>query len=324
MKIMRKIIFLLLFYCVLFSVDCKMAFSATLLDRVVATVNNEIITWSELRTKIEIDGRKLLADLPDKERSKQMGEIERIFLNSMIDHKLQLQEARNRGLDVSSSEAENAINDIKKKYNLTDEGFIESLKAEGFTNDQYKAQLKEQILLSKIVRYEVNESILIPDQRINEYYEANKEQYREKETIRISQIFFPGNRENASEKADLEAKAEKIMQRIKRGEAFAKAVSKLAGDAGSEFAGDLGYMKRGSMLKEIEDAAFSLKEGEVSSPFWGPGGLRIIKLEDILKGSEIDEVRQEIKEILFQKAFKLKYEEWVKMLREKAYIEIKL
>jgi peptidyl-prolyl cis-trans isomerase SurA len=320
---MKKIIILAIIYCLLLTVYSPLSYSAVLLDRVVATVNDEVITWSELRRNIELEGKEFLKGLTDEERAKKIQEIEKPFLNSMIDVKLQLQEARKFGLNISLSETEGAIADIKRKYNLTDESLIESLKAEGFTLDEYRTRLAEQILLSKVVRHRVRDNILIMDKEIEEYYEANKEKYRKREKVRIRQIFFT-KPEDDTQKANIEVKAQEIIQRIKKGEDFAKIANEFSEDASKEFGGDLGYVSRGSVLKEIEDVAFALNIGEVSRPFWSSTGLHIVKLEDRIEGSNIEEVRNKIKEVLFEKAFKLKYEDWIKGLREKAYIEINL
>ncbi|MEF9426525.1 MAG: peptidylprolyl isomerase, partial [Candidatus Mariimomonas ferrooxydans] len=95
-------------------------------------------------------------------------------------------------------------------------------------------------------------------------------------------------------------------------------------DASREFGGDLGYLSRGSVLKEIEDVAASLMVGEVSEPFWSFSGLHIIKLEDKIEGSNIEEIRNRIKGLLFEQTFKLKYSDWLKSMRAKAYIKINL
>jgi peptidyl-prolyl cis-trans isomerase SurA len=325
---MKRAVLLNLIIIMVFSLLNQIAgleksYGGILLDRIVATVNGEVITWSELRKVIELEGKEFLKGTTGEERERKIKELEKSFLNDLIDMKLQLQEARRIGLDVSDSETEGAINEIKKKYNLTDEAFINSLKAEGFTLEEYKTRLAEQILLSKVVNFEVRNNIIISDREIEEYYEANKEKYSEKEKVRIRQIFFAPP-EDEAKRADIEAKAEEVIERIKKGEDFAKLASEFSEDPSREFGGDLGYVSRGSILKEIEEIAFGLKTGEVSKPFWSSKGLHIIKLEDRIEGKDIEEVREEIKEILFERAFKLRYDEWIKKLREKAYIEIKL
>jgi len=336
--LMKKLIFLprtrcspFTVYCLLFAICCSLftvhsspSYSAILLDRVIATVNNEIITWGEFRKNIELESKEFLRGIPENEQEKKLKEFEKFFLNSMIDIKLQLQEARKMGLYVSPSETDNAISDIKKKYNLTDEILTESLKAEGFPLEEYRMRLSEQILLSKVVRQEVRDNILIDDKEIEKYYEANKEKFQREKKARIRQIFFAADVKDSSQKIKIETKAEEILQRIKKGEDFAKLAGEFSEDASRQYGGDLGYVSHGSILKEIEDVAFALKVGEVSRPFWSSKGLHIIKSEDMIEGGNVEKVREEIKEILFEEAFKLKYEDWIKRLRENAYIEIKL
>jgi len=301
----------------------KNTYGGVLFDRVVAIVNEEVITWSELRRMIELEGKEFLKGKTGEEREREIKRLENSFLNDLINMKLQLQEARRIGLSVSESEVNEAISEIKRKYHLTDEALLNSLKAEGFTLEEYRTRLAEQILLSKVVNFEVKNSIVISDKEIDEYYEANKEKYKGKEKVRIRQIFF-ALPEDESQRALIEAKAEEIVKRLEEGEDFAELASKFSEDPSREFGGDLGYVSHGSILKEIEDIAFGLKKGEISKPFWSSKGLHIIKVEDKIDPKEIKEVREEIKEILFKKAFRLKYDEWIKELRERAYIEIKV
>ncbi len=174
-----------------------------------------------------------------------------------------------------------------------------------------------------MVNFSVKGNIVVSQKEIEEHYEANKEKYGEKEKLKIRQIFFAAP-EDKSQKAAIETKAQDMMQRIHKGEDFAKLASEFSEDPGRQFGGDLGYISRGSALNEIEEVAFALKKDEVSRPFWSPTGLHIIKLEDKIEGGGIEKVGDKIKETLFQKTFELKYHEWKTGLREKAYVEIKL
>ena len=296
---------------------------AVLLDRIVATVNDEVITWSELMNVIILDGKEFLSGVSGKEREEKIRELERPFLDNLIEMKLQLQQARKMGLDVNDAEIEGAINEIKNKYGLTDETLKDSLKAEGLTTEDYRARLADQILVRKAVNFAVRNNIVISDREIEKYYEDNKAKYDAGEKLKIRQIFF-ALPEDESQKQAVESKARDLEQRIKKGEDFAKLAREFSEDPSREFGGDLGYISRGSVLKEIEDVAVALKTGEVSRPFRSPAGLHIIKLEDRIEGGGIEKVRDEIKETLFQKAFESKYREWTTGLRERAYIEIKL
>lgn len=297
--------------------------SAVLLDKVAATVNDEVITWSELMNVIYLEGKKILADLPEDVKKQRIKELERPFLNNLIEMKLQLQEARRLGLDVTGSELDDAIAEIKTKFEMTDEIFMRSLEAEGLTLEDYRARFEEQILLRKVVNFAVKGNIVVSDREIEEYYEANKQDFAGEEKVSIRQIFFKYPDDETVRPA-IEEKARRVLQRITAGEDFAKIASEFSEGPGRQFGGDLGYISRGSIIREVEDMAFSLKTGEVSSPFWSSAGLHIIKVDDRIEGGSLEQVREKVEEIIYQKTFDSKYNEWRTGLRENAYVEIKL
>lgn len=313
---LKAVILLILIWQILIP---EWAYSAIFLDKVVATVNGEVITWSELMSVVEVEGAKALEGLEGKERVSKSGEIAKYLLNSMIDVKLQLMEARKLGFDVSDNELEAAIADIKTRYNLSPEALITSLQSEGFTLEEYKKRLSEQILLSKISNFRVKNNILITDSEVKEYYNADEGSAE----VRIRQIFFSMPESNEQKEA-LDKRAEEVMQRIKAGENFASLAIEFSEDASKEFGGDLGFIGRGTILKEVEDVAFSLKVGDVSAPFWSPAGLHIIKAEEIREGSAVTEPVEKVKDMLFQRKYNMMYDQWIKMLRENAYIEVNL
>lgn len=296
---------------------------AVLLDKVAATVNEEVITWSELMNVIYLEGKKFLADVPEEVKNKRIKELERPFLNNLIETKLQLQEARRLGLDVSESELDDAIAEIKTKYGMTDEVFMNSLQAEGLTLKDYKSRFADQILLQKVVNFAVKNNIVVSDREIEEYYETNKKDFAGEEKVSIRQIFF-ARPDDEQGQAAIEEKARGILQRITAGEDFAKMATEFSEGPSRPFGGDLGYVSRGSIIREVEDMAFSLKTGEVSSPFWSSAGLHIIKVDDRIEGGSLEQVREKVKEIIYQKTFESKYNEWRTGLRENAYVEIKL
>jgi peptidyl-prolyl cis-trans isomerase SurA len=303
---------------------CPEVQSAVLLDRVVATVNDEVITWSELMNIIIFEGREYLSSEDDKSREEKIREMERPFLNMLIEMKLQTQEAKAMGLTVNDDEIKSAMSDIRAKYNMTEDAFLASLAKEGIMIEDYGKGLGDQILLQKVVNYTVKGSVVVTDKEVEEYFNANRKLYdNEKEKFRIRQIFFPVPADDPG-KGDIEAKAREIVQRIKSGDSFAKLANEFSEGPGRRFGGDLGYISRGSALAEIEKAADALETGGVSEPFWSSAGLHIIKLEERVESDGKEKAREKISEKLFNKAYELKYHEWKTGLKEKAYIEIKL
>lgn len=320
--ILKALFLIILFLPVLFLTPSN-ANSAVLLDRVVATVNDEVITWSELMSAIMLEGKAVLDKSVSEERKKQIKELEGPFLEELINLRLQLQAARQMRLGVSEAEIDGSIDEIKSQYNLTDESLNASLEAEGLTVTEYRTRLSDQILLQKTINFTVRSKVVITDMKIEEYYNKNKDLFAEKESLKIRQIFFLDPKDSSA-RSDLLIKAEGIAKDIQDGKDFSELAGELSEGPEKEFGGDLGYLKLGTALKEVEDAALALKIGEVSKPFWSPAGLHIIKLEDRSGDGGVDKVRDQIKEKLFQEAFESKYRQWRAGLREKAYIEIKL
>jgi len=295
---------------------------AVMLDRVVATVNDEIITWSELVGVINVEGRQQLENLSESERQRMIKKMERPYLNNLIEVKLQVQEARRLGLTVSDAEVEGAIAEIKNKFHVTDADFLESLKAERMTMAEYKARLSEQIMMQKVVNMEVRSKIIVSDDDVQNYYEAHEGEFSGNKRIKIRQIFFaagPGARRD-----DVEAKADSVYQKLLEGADFQMMAMEYSEGPNRASGGDLGYIVSGTALKEIEEAAESLNVGEISRPFQSPYGIHIIKLEDRIEGGNSEKAKREIRDRLGQKEFETRYHEWLAELREKAFIEIKL
>lgn len=320
---MKKTIVAILIFVTLFLV-CPEVQSALLLDRVVATVNDEVITWSELMNIILFEGRAHLNSESDKSRKEKIRELERPFLNMLIDMRLQTQEAKAMGLTVYDDEIKSAMIDIRAKYNMTEDAFLASLSEEGITMEEYSKGLGDQILLQKVVNFAVKGSVVVTDKEVEEYYNANRALYNdEKEKFRIRQIFFAVP-DDDSVRDNIEASALEIWQRIKKGEDFAKLANEFSEGPGRRFGGDLGYISKGSALAEIEEAVNALEIEGVSEPFWSSAGLHIIKLEERVAAGETEKAREKIREKLLNKAYELKYHEWKIGLKEQAYIEIKL
>jgi peptidyl-prolyl cis-trans isomerase SurA len=280
---------------------------AVFLDRIVAVVNDEVITWSELVKEMQID-------------QSAGSRSERDVLDSLVNKKLQLIEAKRLGIKAKKSEIQSTVEDIKAKYNISDEQLNESLNAQGLTMEDYKTELKEQILLTKVVTYEVKGKIIITDQQMRQYYKTHYEQEGGEEKIKLKQIFINAPQDESASK-DLENQAEAMYSRIKSGENFDTVASALSG---GWIASDLDYVTKTDLIPEVADVAFSLSAGQVSHPFWSPSGLHILKVDDRKGEGHYEKLKEEIKDRLYEEIFKEEYSRWLSNLRKKAFIEIKL
>jgi peptidyl-prolyl cis-trans isomerase SurA len=297
--------------------------AAILLDRVVAVVNKEVITWSELYKVMEFEATTQIKNLSEEERKKLFKESEASFLETLIDMRLQLQEARSLGLEVTQEEVKETIGNIQKKYSMTQTDFIESLKKEGLSIEDYQKRLSEQILINKVVNYQIRNKIVIADAEVKRYMEANRESFSGSETYKLRQIFFQ-KPEGTLDKKTIEEKAVEVIKRLKAGEDFSALARVYSEDSSGRLGGDLGFVNKDLMAKESVEVLSGMNVGDFSMPFWTAKGLHIIKLEEKVSAQNIDKVREDVRKQLTEEQFSEKYKSWIKGLREKAYIEVRL
>ena len=293
-----------------------------LLDRVVAVVNQDVITWSELYRAMEADASPKIKELQKDEQRKVLKENEAVFLETLINVRLQLQEAKNAGVRVSDEELQGAIDNIKKKYSMSDAAFNESLKQEGLTFAEYKKRLWEQIVISKLVNSQIRNKIVVTDEDLKKFVAENKEASETAESYRISQIFL--KKQKNADNSKLEEKAGDLLKKIEQGESFSDLAKQYSEDPSAKAGGDLGLLKKSQLNKTFTDVLSGMQPGDVSKPFWTERGLHIIKLESRKAARSKDEVSEEAGNMLRNKLFTGRYNAWMKSLREKSFIDVRL
>jgi peptidyl-prolyl cis-trans isomerase C len=185
--------------------------------------------------------------------------------------------------------------------------------------------LVNDLLSKELIKREVMAKISITEEDMRSYYKANSESYTAPETIRARHILVrvPANAEE-NIKQEAGKKAEGILERIKSGEDFAKLATELSDDAGSkEKGGDVGFFQRGRMVKPFEDAAFSMKKGEVSGLVETKFGFHIIRVEDRKEAQlkPFDGVKEEIRAALTNLFEQEKTTEYVDEAMKKAGVK---
>lgn len=306
--------------CVILLSYAAFADSAILLDKVVAIVNKEVITWSDLYKAMEFEANDEIKAMKDEDKRRFFKENEAMFLESLIDMRLQLQEAAKAGITASEEDVNRAIENIQKKYSMTDEAFKEAISKEGFTLAEYRKKLSEQITISRIVEREVRSKILVTEGEIDKYLSENKDLAKEIEGFHISHIFL----RKTDDKKQLEEKAMGIYQKIKAGEGFPELARQYSEDASARSGGDLGFIKKSDMSKDFLNVLSKMKVGDVSEPFWGVDGIHIIRLDEKKEIKTPQELREMVRQKLLDEKFNREYKNWIKGLREKAYVEIKM
>jgi len=320
--VQKRAVYLIVFF--LWSFSCASAAAEELIDRIVAVVNNEVITLSDVNkvTTLMFAG----VDKQQAFTEDQRAEIEQKALEQLIEKKLIEQKAKEVALKVDDKEVSRAVEDVLKKNNISLEQLKEILKKDGSSFEEYRKMLRSEILQSKVIGREVRSKITITDKDIQEYYEKNV-QHQEKpgEKVRIQQIFFATPPDTTPKQVEkLTNQLEEIRAKIIAGEDFGQMAAKLSQDPSAKEGGDLGYFGRGELLPLIENVAFSLQAGEVSQVTRSPAGLHLIKVID-KKGAEgekgVKASRDEIEENLYRREVDVLFLKWMEELKKKAYIK---
>ncbi|MBI4336108.1 MAG: peptidylprolyl isomerase [Candidatus Omnitrophica bacterium] len=297
------------------------AFPATL-DKVIVVVNGETITQGELDQAFAPMFEKMKMKYKGEELSRQLNDARKEILNTMVEEKLILSVARNKKIEAGDPEVAARMDDVKSKFD-SGEKFAEALKEGGITLAELKQKYAEQIIIAKLIDAEVRKKIVVSPSESLEYYEAHKEEFREPEQVKLRNILIRPD----EDMKDTEARvlSEKILGFLKAGDDFDELALKYSKGPGADDGGDLGFVSKGQMLKEIEDVVFNLPAGQYSDVVKTRLGYHIFKVEEKKpkRIKDIGEVRSEVEKIIFSTKGKQMYKTWVEDLKKNAYISFR-
>jgi len=296
---------------------------ASVTDRVLAIVNNDAITLSDLQEAIAVyqyENRDR-APAPANELAPQ-------FLTRMIDNRLQIQEAERDKIVIEDAEIEEELTDRLKKMNVKSrEEFDSMLKAQGLSIDAVRRRISDEIRRNRIVGRKVRLRISVTEAEVTQYLEANRAKLETGLTYHARHILIqpdPGASDAAWENARI--RADLIRSQLLEGADFAELAKQHSQDASARDGGDLGTLKRGELAQDIELQILSLAPGEVSLPHRSALGYHIFRLEskDSLEGEGLTRVKAQIREILFREKFDARYDAWIKEIKQRAIIDVRL
>jgi peptidyl-prolyl cis-trans isomerase SurA len=295
-------------------------------DRVVAVVNQEIITLSEIEKWINPLKEEIVAQ--DRlEKREQVQALCRQVLEKLIEEKLIEQEVKKSEIKVSSKEIEAALEEVKRRNTATQEDLEKALAVEGLTLEAYKKQIEKGLKRQKLIHWSVKVEEKAGEKELREFYQKNMDRYRIKETYRPAQILFIVPKGAALEEIrEIRKKCQKVLERIKRGENFGEMALLYSEDFSNKNHGDLGDFKRGDLLPAFEKEALRLKVGEVSGIVRTEYGFHIIKLLD-RRGMDplpFEEVLERVKADFYDSEMEKAFKQYLSTLKEKSVIEIKL
>jgi len=298
--------------------------SGEICNRVVAIVNDEVVTLYELNTMMQA-----LTGIPSEQLKNKSEEVyfktRQKVLNDLIDQKIVLEKIKELKIEVTAKEVDQAVERVKADNQLTQEDLLAELKEQGSNYESYRESIEKELERIQLVNYEVKSKIILREEEIEEYYNTHRDEFTSEGRVRLALVFL--KQEDPADKNEARAlyqKAQDILSMIKGGKNFANLARKFSNGPGASEGGDLGVFKMSQLNPEMADIIKDLSAGEVSKPIIRPYGIKIIKVEEKDGGGEksLEQVRNAIQTILYKKELNKRYSAWIKELRKKAYIKI--
>jgi len=297
---------------------------AEITNRIVATINSDIITLHDLNVSIKRLTGLSAKDLQLK-NEKEFYEIRRAILDNLVNEKITEQQIIKLGIKVTAKDVEEAIEKVKRENDFTQEELIYNLKQEGVTLEEYKDKIEKQIERFRLVNYEVKSKIVITEEEIKKYYQTHSKEYTEISKVRLARIFLRVRNPNDKEEiARVKSLGVEILQRIKQGHDFSEMAKTYSqGPAGPE-GGNLGWIKASQLEPTLRKKIDKLSVGEHADLDLAPSGFQIIKLAEEKKGGlkSFEEIRDAIYSKLFKEKAEKRYATWLNKLRKESFIKI--
>ena len=295
---------------------------ASVTDRVIAVVNNDAITLAELQEAIAVYRYE------NQQAPEPTDELVQQFLRRMIESRLQLQEAERDKIVVDEPEVEEELAERIKKVNVKSrEEFERLIKAQGLTLEAVKKRMRDGIKVSRLIRRKVTARVSVTDAEIAKYLEANRQKLETGLSYHARHILLVP--EGADTEAGWEAariKAELLRTQLRQGADFVELARQHSRDASAKDGGDLGTLKRGELAQDVETQILALQPGEISKPYRSQLGYHVFRLEskEGLEGEALVRAQAQIREILFREKYEVRLDAWLKELKQRAIIEVRL
>jgi len=312
----------------------------TVVEEIVARINNNIITHADLKRARE----QLLAEMHQQEpnaTAQEEREREKDLLRDLIDQQLLLQKGEELGISADT-EVVKRLDELRKQMHADSmEELEKAAQAQGVSFEEFKQNMKNGIITQRVIGQEVGSHISVTQQEIQQEYDKHKAEMERPEEVRLSEILIstqttaPVKTEKGKEVlpetpspetvAKAQAKADQVYALLQKGGKFDDLAKQYSDGPTSAVGGDLEYFKRGTLSKELEQQVFAMKTGDYTKPIRTNQGFVILKVTEHQDAGipPLKDVESKIQENLYMQKMQPALRDYLTKLREDAYIDIK-
>jgi peptidyl-prolyl cis-trans isomerase SurA len=315
----------------------------TVVEEIIARVNNEIITRTELAHSREQLKQEAQQNNPTG-ADRAIAEKQRDILRDLIDQQLLLQKGKDLGI-TGDTELIKRLDEMRKQMNLASmEELEKAAEAQGISYEEFKQNTRNQIITQRVIGQEVGSHMALNKDEVKKFYEEHKAEMEQPEQIRLSELLIapakaasapapeatatpmaPPPTDDEAALAAAQAKAQALLDQIRKGASFEDLAKKNSNGPSAAQGGDLSYFKRGVLAKELEDRVFALKAGEVTDVIRTKQGFVILKVTEHQAAGvpSLKEVEPRIQDAIYMQRLQPALRAYLSKLREEAFIDIK-
>ena len=308
----------ILAFCVQFAAG---AAESQVLNGVAAVVNEDVVTYSQVRELTGALETSLRANFSGNALTDHIKEVRLRALNDLIDRQLILQEFKKMKGQIPPHAIEDRVNVIiREEFGGDKSAFLRTIAAQGFTLDHIRKMEEEKIIVQAMRSREVKNEPLIAPGAVEGYYRAHLQEWTTNDQVKLRMIkIAPG-----SDPAKKRKMIQEIREKIVRGAYFASLAKVYSEDSTQDNGGDWGWVKHGDLNPEMEQVVFHLPTGKVSEIIELNQTFYIMLAEQKKGGvaKPLKELRTEIENRLLQVERQKDQQEWLQRLRKKAFVKI--
>jgi peptidyl-prolyl cis-trans isomerase SurA len=293
-------------------------------EDIVAHVNDRIITQSDYdRAMKEVDDEAKQHGATMQQISEQHKDL----LRSLVDQQLWLSKAKE--LDINGdTELVKRLDEIRKQYNMaTLEDLEKAAKEQGYSYEDFKANIRNQIVTQEVMRQEVGRRVQFTPGEVQQFYDAHKQDYAKPESVQLSEILIStgDNPDDAAKAAAGKTKADDIEAKLHAGGDFAQLAKSFSDGTTAAEGGNFGTFHRGDLAKVFEDSTFDLKSGQTTEPIRTKQGYVIFRVDKHEAGGvpPFKDVEEQVEQSYYESRMEPAMRAYLTEMREQAYIDIK-
>ncbi|HLT78200.1 MAG TPA: peptidylprolyl isomerase [Ferrovibrio sp.] len=242
-------------------------------QRIVALVNDEVISLRDINQRSRvIMATARLPDTPEVMRA-----VREQAMRSLIDERLQMQEAKRRGISVSQQELDSAIALIERQFGIPAGRFEDFAQRSGIDPAIFIAQVRAELTWARMVRARLNATVTVTDQEIDEQIAKLRSLAGQTEEL-ISEILVPVD--NPDQEEPQRQTAQRIVEQLRAGASFPAMARQFSRGTTATNGGEVGWIQRGTLPEEVEQVIAQMNKGDISDPIRSIGGYQIIALRD--------------------------------------------